>query len=85
MLNISSNPLSNKVDISAYRCSKKVFHKDHHKTFSRLLGAFFLILFAILFLPSRYYQGNFSRIEISFSVSKSACFSDFVGREWLSG
>lgn len=51
MLNISTNSLNKKVDISEYRCSKKVFNKDYHKNFSRLLGAFFLILFAIMFLP----------------------------------
>ncbi|WP_224489625.1 HlyD family secretion protein [Robertkochia flava] len=51
MLNISTNSLNKKVDISHFISSKKVFHKEHHKNFSRLLGAFFLILFAIMFLP----------------------------------
>lgn len=51
MLNISTNRLNKKVDISHYRSSQKVFTKEHHKAFSRLLGAFFLILFAIMFLP----------------------------------
>lgn len=51
MLNISTNRLNKKVDISGYQSGQKVFNKEHHKTFSRLLGAFFLILFAIMFLP----------------------------------
>lgn len=51
MLNISCNRLNKKVDISHTRSGEKVFFKEHYKTFSRLLGAFFLTMFAVLFLP----------------------------------
>lgn len=51
MLNISCNGLNKKVDISKTHSGEKVFNKEHHKTFSRLLGAFFLTMFAVLFLP----------------------------------
>ncbi|MBL7471695.1 HlyD family secretion protein [Robertkochia sediminum] len=51
MLNISTNRVNKKVDITTTRSGKKVFFREHHKTFSRLLGIFLLIMLAVMFLP----------------------------------
>lgn len=51
MLNISTNPLNKKVDLSDYNSSKRVFDKSYYKYFNRFLGAFAIIGFIILFLP----------------------------------
>jgi len=51
MLNISNNALNKKVDLSAYRSSKRVFHGRYYKYFNRFLGAFAIVGVIILFLP----------------------------------
>jgi multidrug resistance efflux pump len=51
MLNISTNPLNKKVDLSDYDSSKRVFDKSYYKYFNRFLGAFAIIGVIILFLP----------------------------------
>ncbi|MGB3776219.1 MAG: biotin/lipoyl-binding protein [Leeuwenhoekiella sp.] len=51
MLNISHNNLNEKVDISTYSASKKVFGREHYKYLNRFLLIFTIILFIVLFLP----------------------------------
>ncbi|GAA0873219.1 biotin/lipoyl-binding protein [Gangjinia marincola] len=51
MLNISNNSLNDKVDISSYKSSERVFHKRHFKHFNQFLIIFSIIALIILFLP----------------------------------
>lgn len=51
MLNISPNKLNEKVDLGGYKAVKKVFYRKHYKHFNRLLAAFFIITFIVMFLP----------------------------------
>ncbi|WP_033958331.1 HlyD family secretion protein [Psychroserpens jangbogonensis] len=51
MLNISNNKLNKKVDLSAYKSARKVFHKRHFKHFNRFLLAFAITVIIIMFLP----------------------------------
>lgn len=51
MLNISKNNVNKKVNLSVYKSCKKVFFKSYYKIFNRLLLAFAILLFIILFLP----------------------------------
>lgn len=51
MLNISTNKLNKKVDLSGYRSYQMIFEKEYHRLFRKVLGIFFGICFLILFLP----------------------------------
>lgn len=51
MLNISPNKLNDKVDLTRFKASHKVFHRRHYKHFNRFLMAFAIITLIILFLP----------------------------------
>lgn len=51
MLNISYNKLNKEIDLTGYKSGKKVFHRRHYKAFNRLLAAFSLIVFLMLFFP----------------------------------
>lgn len=51
MLNISTNKLNEKVDISNYMSHKKAFGKKHFKNFNRLLVSFAILCIIILLLP----------------------------------
>ncbi|RLJ68852.1 multidrug resistance efflux pump [Lacinutrix venerupis] len=51
MLNISTNKLNEKVDISKYMSYKKAFNKKHFKQFNRLLISFAIICIIVLLLP----------------------------------
>lgn len=51
MLNISSNKLNKKIDISGFKATQKVFHTRHYKHLNRFLLIFTLIGVITLFLP----------------------------------
>ena len=51
MLNISPNKLNEKVDLSRFKSSQKVFHKRHYKQFNRFLATFSIFGIIVLFLP----------------------------------
>ncbi|ADV48369.1 HlyD family efflux transporter periplasmic adaptor subunit [Cellulophaga sp. E16_2] len=51
MLNISNNVLNEKVDLSGYKSTQRVFHKRHYKYFNRFLIGSALFGFIVLFLP----------------------------------
>jgi len=51
MLNISRNTLNEKIDLSGYNASQKVFHKRDYKYFNRFLLIFAISMFVILFFP----------------------------------
>lgn len=51
MLNITREPLHEKVDLSKYKAAQKVFPRRHYRIFNRLLAAFFIAVFLIMFLP----------------------------------
>ena len=51
MLNISPNKLNEKVDLSGYMATQKVFHRRHYKHFNRFLLSFAIIGLIVLFLP----------------------------------
>lgn len=51
MLNISPNKLNQKVDLSGFSSSEKVFHTKYYKHFNRFLLIFAIIGFIVLFLP----------------------------------
>lgn len=51
MLNISPNKLNQKVDLSQYSSTLKVFHARHYKYFNRFLLIFAVTGIIILFLP----------------------------------
>lgn len=51
MLNISNNTVSNQVDLSTFKSGKKIFGKEHHKSFRKFLLFFLFIIIITLFLP----------------------------------
>ena len=51
MLNISKNPLNDKVDLTNYKSAKLVFFKNYYKLFRRFIGGFAIACFVMLFLP----------------------------------
>ena len=51
MLNISNQPLNEKVDLGRFKAARKVFHKRHYKHMNRFLLAFAIIALIVLFLP----------------------------------
>ncbi len=51
MLNISNNSISDQVDLSTFKSGKKIFGKEHHKSFRKFLLFFLLIVIVTLFLP----------------------------------
>lgn len=51
MLNISPNKPNDKVDLTRFKASHKVFHRRHYKHFNRFLMTFAIITLVILFLP----------------------------------
>ncbi|MEH6682218.1 MAG: HlyD family efflux transporter periplasmic adaptor subunit [Sediminicola sp.] len=51
MLNISNNPLNEKIDLTTYEAGRKVLHSTHYKYFNRFLKFFTLLGVIVLFLP----------------------------------
>lgn len=51
MLNISNNKLNQKVDLSVYKSTERVFHKRHYKYFNRFLLGSALFFVIVLFMP----------------------------------
>ena len=51
MLNISDNPLNEKVSLRGYKAFEKVFTPRYSKLFNRFLGVFAITLIIALFLP----------------------------------
>lgn len=51
MLNISNNKLNQKVDLSVYKSTERVFHKRHYKYFNRFLIGSALFFVIVLFMP----------------------------------
>lgn len=51
MLNITNNPLNEKIDLNRYKAGKRVLHSRHFKYFNRFLKYFAVFGFVALFLP----------------------------------
>ncbi len=51
MLNISNNPLHNKISLEGYTAFKKACRSGHYTYFNRLLGVAAIVLLIVLFLP----------------------------------
>ena len=51
MLNISKNRVNQKVDLSTFESTQKVFHKRHYKHFNRFLLASAIFGLIFIFLP----------------------------------
>ncbi|MFD1293968.1 HlyD family secretion protein [Lutibacter holmesii] len=51
MLNISSNKVSQNIDLNSYKSGKKIFSKEYHTGFKKFLMYFSIVLFIVLFLP----------------------------------
>lgn len=51
MLNISKNPLHEKVDLREYKSSKNIFKDEYYKYLNKFLKGFAIFLLIILFLP----------------------------------
>lgn len=51
MLNISKNPVNQKVDLTQYKSGTRIFNKRHYKLFNRFLIGFAIFLIIVLFLP----------------------------------
>lgn len=51
MLNITNNPLHNKVDLTAYKSGKNIFNKKHYSFLNRFLSVFGILVLIMLFLP----------------------------------
>ena len=51
MLNITNNPLNEKIDLARYKAGKRVLHSRHFKYFNRFLKYFALFGIIALFLP----------------------------------
>lgn len=51
MLNISRNPISERLKLTSYQSGRRVLRRDHFKWFNRFLGGFAIVCFIVLFLP----------------------------------
>ncbi|WP_066218190.1 HlyD family secretion protein [Formosa haliotis] len=51
MLNISSNKVSEYIDIKSFKSGKHIFNKEYHKGFKKFLLIFSILLLIIMFLP----------------------------------
>lgn len=51
MLNISSNKVSQYIDLKSFKSGKKIFTVEYHTGFKKFLMYFSIVLFVILFLP----------------------------------
>ena len=51
MLNITNNPLHDKVDLTTFKSGQKIFNRSHYIVLNRFLSVFGLILLIMLFLP----------------------------------